>query len=346
MPRRILAVGLLLAAVTIGLPAGTAPPAAAQPAPPVSISGNFVGDAREEVFSYRAGEPQDEFLIMFDNGGVTGGDLTWTIFPFNVTGNSYVPVAGDFDGDGLDEIFWHGPGSIQDTMWHFQTPTSVVSIPFTVGGSYQPIVGDYTGDGVDDIHWYAPGATGDPLWEFNQGATFTSVARNVGGSYRPVVASIGKDNTDDTIWYGPGVIPDSLWDWTQGTNTQHTTQTLSISNTSYQPFQLDFFGEGPRSEDVYWYAPTATADPVWDYFFGVQFRLDNVADGFDDQGDVAVAGDYFADGGDDIIFLTNSDFSDFTLLDNPNFVFYDVTPVTSSSAGVAAESAAAVAADR
>jgi hypothetical protein len=109
MSRRILAVGLLLAAVTIGAPAGTLAPVAAQPQPPVFLSGSFTGDARDEGFAYRAGAPQDEYLVTFDNGGIPGGDLTWTIFPFNVNGTSDRPVAGDFDRDGRDENFWHGP---------------------------------------------------------------------------------------------------------------------------------------------------------------------------------------------------------------------------------------------
>jgi hypothetical protein len=338
----------MLAAAMIGVP-GTPVPVAAQPEPPVFLSGNFIGDAREEVFAYRAGAPQDEYLVMFDNGGVPGDNLTVNVFPFNVSGTSYRPVAGDFDGDGRDEIFWHGPGTIPDSMWHFQSTSSVVSVPFTVGGSYQPLAGDYTGDGADDIHWYAPGTAGDPLWEFNQGASFTSVGRNVGGTYRPVVASVGKDNTDDTIWYGPGSTPDSLWDWTRGT-TSHTTQTLSVSGTSYLPFRYDYFGEGSRSEDVYWYAQGPAGDPVWDFFLGMRFSLDNLTDPLDDQFDVAVAGDYFGDGLLDILFITNADLTDFTLFDSSfeaDFV-YDVTPVAAAdaSSGVSAEARARAEANR
>jgi hypothetical protein len=338
MLKRITVAGLVLAASTFGVPGGAPGPVGAQPLPPTFVSGNFVGDARDEVFAYRAGAPNDAYLLTFDNGGVPGGGLTWQIFPFTVDGAGLVPAAGDFDGDGRDEIFWYGPGAAPDSMWHFQSTSSVVSIPFSVGGtSYQPLAGDYTGDGTDDIHWYAAGPAGDPLWEFNQGASFTSVARNVNGSYRPVVASIGKDNTDDTLWYGPGSTPDSLWDWTQGT-TGHTTAALSVGGTSYRPFRYDYFGEGVRSEDVYWYVPGSGGDPVWEYFFGQRFALDNIASPYDDRSDTAVAGDYLGDGLMDILFVTNADMSDFTLFDSSfqqDFV-YDVSGAA-RSAGATAE---------
>jgi len=336
MLKRITVVGLVLAAATFGTTAGTSSPVAAQPLPPTFVSGNFVGDARDEVFAYRAGEPNDAYLATFSNGGVPGGELSWEIFPFTVDNAGYTPAAGDFDGDGRDEIFWYGPGALPDRMWHFQSTSSVVSVDYAVGGSsYRPLVGDYTGDGVDDIHWYAPGTTGDPLWEFNTSATYTSVGRNVDGTYRPVVASIGKDDTDDTIWYGPGATADSLWDWNVGT-LNHTTHSLSVSGTTYQPFRYDYFGEGFRGEDIYWYGQGTTGDPVWEYFFGQQFRLDDIASPYDDTFDSALAGDFFGDGLKDILFSTNADLSDFTLFDSSfeEDLVYDVPGASLGAAGV------------
>jgi FG-GAP repeat len=29
----------------------------------------------------------------------------------------YLPVTGDFDGDGRDDIAWYGPGGLSDSMW-------------------------------------------------------------------------------------------------------------------------------------------------------------------------------------------------------------------------------------
>jgi len=339
MIKRITAAGVVLAVSTFGAPVGTSNPvAAAQPMAPTFISGNFVGDAADEVFVYRAGEPHDSYLVVFDNGGVPGGELSWDTHPFTVDHQDLVPVAGDFDGDDRDEIFWYGPGDAPDSIWHFQGTGSVVRLPTGVSGTtYQPIAGDFTGDGADDIHWYAPGPTPDPLWEFEVGNAYWTHVRNVSGHYRPVVASIGKDDTDDTIWYGPGGTPDSVWDWTQGT-LDHTTQALSVAGTTYQPFRYDYYGDGRRGDDVYWYAQGSTGDPVWEYLFGQQFRLDDIASPHDDEFDTAVAGDYFGDGRMDILFVTNADLSDFTLFDaniEDDFV-YEV-PGTTGSATVTPE---------
>jgi len=261
------------------------------------VAGNFVGDARDEIFDYVGGAELD-LLITMGRVGPPGGDLDVQNHPFNVGGN-YLPVAGDFDGDNKDEIFWYGPGTTADSMWHFQSTSSAASVPYSVSGSYQPIVGDFTGDGVDDIFWYAPGAAGDPLWDFNQGGTYTSVSKNVGGTYTPVSVSIGKDNTDDIFWYGPGTAPDSLWDFTRGT-TNYTTRSMPV-NGVYRPVAVDMLGEGWRGDDIYFHSTSGGASPVWDFWMGQNFPFSETdspgAGTFD-----GLVGDFFADTQEDIFW--------------------------------------------
>jgi hypothetical protein len=65
-------------------------------------------------------------------------------------------IAGDFDGDGEDEILWYGLRGRPDTLWSGLAPggspqASTVSV--AKDGTYAGLVGDFDGDGRDDIFW-------------------------------------------------------------------------------------------------------------------------------------------------------------------------------------------------
>jgi hypothetical protein len=303
MRRRTIVSSLVLAGAAVAAPAGGTPPAGAQAVgTTAAFSGNFFGDSREEVFLYSDIEdpaPNDTMLA-FDNAGTPGGPVTVTTYPQDVQG-SFVPLAGDFDGDGLDEILWYGAGTAPDVLWDFTDFTTHTETPVSVRGFYVPVVGDFTGDHVDDILWYAPGSAADTLWEFDAGGTHTASSKPVQGNYFPLVASVGKDATDDILWYAAGNAPDTLWDWTAGTTARFTTQRWRVVG-SYLPFTVDIYGDGPRGGDFFWYAPGPGTDTFWDYFQGqrVQSFLDPVR-GFH----VPVAGDFLGDGQEDILWVND-----------------------------------------
>jgi len=81
-------------------------------------------------------------------------------------GGSHTPFAGDFDGNGVDDIFFYTPGSAADPMWFNTTGTFAgTRVNRSVDGTYVPAAADFDGNGVDDAIWFSPsGATGDPLW--------------------------------------------------------------------------------------------------------------------------------------------------------------------------------------
>jgi hypothetical protein len=297
MRKRTIVSCMLLAGSLVGIPAGGETPAAAQAWPGWTlVGGNFTGDARDETFWYHPGE-LPELLLSSSNGGVPDGEFDEVGWQFNVT-RTYQPFAGDFDGDGYDEIFWYAPGTASDSIWHWRadSPLNPVSKPISVSGAYTPLVGDFNGDRIDDILWYAPGNAPDTMWYFRKGGSHVSVPRTINRSYRPVVASVGKDATDDILWYAPGTAGDTIWDFTRGTR-NYTSKALTVNGSNYQPIGIDILGEGDRSEDVWWYAPGTAADPWWDYHLGAKVSAQNIPLSANRQ--IAV-GDYFGDGQEDV----------------------------------------------
>ena len=99
---------------------------------------------------------------------------------------TYRPLAGDFNGDGRDDVFWYARGTAQDWLWRGAPDRQFTSARMTVNGTYSPVVGNLDGDQFDDIFWYAPGLGADAIW-WGTPTGFTGQASSVAGTYVPLV---------------------------------------------------------------------------------------------------------------------------------------------------------------
>ncbi len=171
---------------------------------------------------------------------------------------SYLPLSGDFDGDGFWDIFWYGPGSAYDSLWRGKPGPGFSRVDVNVNGSYIPITGDFDADGRTDILWYGPGSAKDALWLGRPGGAFASGSVNVNGNYTPVSGDFDGDGHDDILWYGPGGAYDALWRGRPGA--VFTGYPITV-NGVYEPFAGDFNGNGRW--DIFWYGPGASKDSIW-----------------------------------------------------------------------------------
>ncbi len=238
--------------------------------------------------------------------------------------NGSVPVVGDFDGNGVDDIFWYGTGRISDQRWLFAADGSHTTEAHVVRGDYRPVAGDFTGDGVDDIFWYAPGPDADYLWDYEPGGGRSITKRSVagdlqpvvgdytgdgvdeifwyapsttpGGPLRPVAGDFTGDGVEDIFWHGPGSATDTLWNFTpRGT----LVKTVIDVRGSYQPFAGDFTGDGV--DDIFWFVPGPANDAMWDFEPGGGYTASRAS-----RGDAALpaVGDFTGGGVDDVVWST------------------------------------------
>lgn len=150
----------------------------------VPLVGNFdvdVGEEADEIFWL---DQDGESHVMWwdlDSMWVNGQGCTnqnHGFFAFADAGN-VKPFVGDFDRNGIDDIFWYSGGALppdpnnpfdvgpQEIIWFMgdKVILQVQTLPRMIDAA--PFVGDYNGDGCEDVLWYNPLAPNSPLWRAN-----------------------------------------------------------------------------------------------------------------------------------------------------------------------------------
>jgi hypothetical protein len=172
----------------------------------------------------------------------------------------YIPIPGDFDGDGTADVIWYGPGPKADYIWWGRGRGRFTGVKTTVRRSYIPLAGDFDGDGVDDVLWYGPGRRLDHIWWGGSNRRFKAQSLAIGGIYSPpVVGDFDGDGRDDIVWYGAGTRKD--WIWWGGANRRFTGAATNADGTFRPPFTGDFDGDG--RDDIYWYGKGDAPDFMW-----------------------------------------------------------------------------------
>jgi len=188
------------------------------------------------------------------------------------------PLLGDFNGDGLGDVFFYAPGTAADYLWTGKPNTgsdlanrfTVSSLP--VSGSYTPAVGDFDGNGDDDIFWYAAGSPADSIWYMDNGAISSSVAYNVSGAYTLLVGDHFHSDVDnsamkDDIFFYSSTGASSLWSGRSNrTFGSHAFSTQPPKNAKV--LMGNFISDpdhsgGTYDTDLLFYAPGTGADALW-----------------------------------------------------------------------------------
>ena len=209
-------------------------------------------------------------------------------------------LAGDFDGDGVDDVFGYRSGPASDGIaWNGEPKTFQSQ---RVSGDYLSLVEDFDGDGDDDVFWYAAGSRPDYLWWSDGDRTFTSAPERVNGTYQPFVGDFDGNGAGDVFWYAPGSAPDYLW-W--GSADGFASRPTTV-NGSYEPFVGDF--DGDDATDITWYAPGGAADYVW--WSGGDRTFHSVATTIGGTYEIST-GDHDGDGSDDVFFHGRGDRPDY-----------------------------------
>lgn len=198
-------------------------------------------------------------------------------------------MAGDFDGDGADDLAWYGGGP--DEIAFGGPGGAFTTLPLDAPDGQKGVVGDYDGDGIDDVVWYGPGE--DQLAAGRADRTFAVVPIDVPDEARPAVGDYDGDGNDDLLWYADGADSLALG---QADGTFATSPASAPDDAKAVVGDLD----GDGRDDVVWYRPGAAGDSVRygdgdGTFTTVRIRVDGTYRPF--------AGDFDGDGRSDVFWF-------------------------------------------
>jgi hypothetical protein len=169
----------------------------------------------------------------------------------------YVPLVGDFDRNGFDDIFWYGPGTGPDSAWYFG-PTGRRGVAQSVtGSSYRPAPGDFNRDGYDDIVWYAPGSGPESLWRGRASGFAKGSTMSITGTYRALPLDHNADGFEEVFLYttNRGIF------WKSGTSGFTSVLNGPSPPSGTRPVAGDFTGD--VRDDLLVYVPGSPIDPLY-----------------------------------------------------------------------------------
>jgi hypothetical protein len=298
-------------------------------------STDFNGDGREDLIWRR----QDGVLSNWlgtSAGGFTANDqnaLTRFDPSWNVVG------AGDFNGDGRDDLLWrHFDGTISNWLG---TATGGFTINdanawATISNAWKIVgTGDVNGDGIDDIIWrHLEGTLSNWLgteagsFTINDGAAFTNVSTDwqVTGT-----GDFNGDGHDDILWrHSNGTISNWLGTAAGGFTINDANAWTTAPTDWFVTRTGDFDGDG--REDILWRHSSGTIS-TWlaDSSGGFTPNDANAMIGVPLSWSVWDTGDFNGDGRDDILWrnFNSNQFTNWLGRPDGGFENNDINALTS-----------------
>jgi hypothetical protein len=179
--------------------------------------GDFNCDGRDDLVRFTRGSKADVFVNLSDGKRF---DLSYRWHDSFAAGNE-VPMIGDFNGDGCDDIATFTRGSTGDVFVALSNGHTFVGSGIRWHDSFAfdkevPAVGDFNGDGRDDIATFTRGVLGtqhkDVFVALSDGKRFNGNGANwysatAPVNYVPAVGDFNGDGRDDIVSFNRGSKP-------------------------------------------------------------------------------------------------------------------------------------------
>ncbi|MCR6488227.1 FG-GAP-like repeat-containing protein [Amycolatopsis sp. OK19-0408] len=189
----------------------------------IPLSGDFNGDGKADVATFARGSTGDVYVALSDGTKFDGNGVLWHDY---FAPNGEVPMVGDFNGDGKDDIATFTLSTSGDVYVALSDGTKFGAGALWHGdfgyGTELPAIGDFNGDGKDDIAVFTRGSTADVYVALSDGTKFVgngvkwhdSFAWN---SEQPAVGDFNGDGKDDIATFTRGTTSDVFVSLSDGT---------------------------------------------------------------------------------------------------------------------------------
>lgn len=174
--------------------------------------------------------------------------------------NTQLPLRGDFDANGYGDVFWYGPGAMNERYWRGSAFGYVDQSAINMGSSdWQPFVGDFNADRRDDVFWFDDDGPDEVFWGQANGSFVRADAnRNREAPAEVAVGDFNCDGADDIFWYGQFGAPDKVW-----FGSYLGFQTPVDENVTGTDFDVYAGNFNWYCDDILFYRPGGGDDFVW-----------------------------------------------------------------------------------
>ncbi|WP_222853517.1 FG-GAP-like repeat-containing protein [Fodinicola acaciae] len=258
--------------------------------------------------------PGGDVLVATSNGASAfGAGGKWQDqFAFN----GDLPLVGDFNGDGKDDVVSFTRGTDADVFVSLSDgskfdASAVKWHDFFAYGTEIPAVGDFNGDGKDDIVTFTRGSSADVYVALSDGTKFngTSVKWHDSFAYNdeyPMVGDFNGDGKDDIVTFTRGTTGDVYVALSDGTkfNGNAIKWHDDFAYNDEIPAVGDFNGDG--KDDIATFTRGTTADVYVALSDGSKFNGNGVKwhDHFAVGNETPAVGDVNGDGKADLVTFT------------------------------------------
>ncbi len=209
-------------------------------------------------------------------------------------------LVGDFDGDGRDDVLFHGAGTACDTAWLAEAGGSFAPVDFaaralSIDAGQHPYVGDFDGNGADDVLVHGAGAAPDEIW-WGSASGFHKQSLTITSEQPPLQGDFDGNGADDLLWFGPSATATL---WYGDASAVFDVKSIEAYWWLFRPSVGDFDGNG--TDDVLWYRPGPDSDVVW-WGVGNRSFAGAVLPAIDGDYQTSL-GDLDGDGADDVFWL-------------------------------------------
>ncbi|HEX6342086.1 DUF2961 domain-containing protein [Umezawaea sp.] len=239
----------------------------------IPVTGDFDGDGKHDVATFTRGASADVYVALSDGSRFVQDGWRWHDF---FAADAEVPLVGDFDGDGRDDIATFTRGDAADVFVALSTGrgfagTAVKWHDHFAVGAERPAVGDVDGDGRDDVVTFTGGAAYASL---SDGTRFVQDAWRWHDALpaRSTVGDVNGDGRADAVSFVDGAVTAALSNGTSfGTSTRWHDH-FAVGDEL--PGVGDVTGDG--KDDVVTFTRGAAADVYVATSTGTRFAGDGV----------------------------------------------------------------------
>jgi subtilisin family serine protease len=303
-----------------------------------SMTGDANGDGRDDIIEFTRGSTGDVFVSL-STGSSFGTRTKWhDVFAFGTE----VPLVGDFNGDGRDDIAAFTRGSTADVYVALSNGSSFVGTAVRwhasfAFGSEIPLVGDFNGDGRDDIAAFTRGSTADVYVALSNGSSFVGTAVRWHSSFAsgwriPMAGDFNGDGRDDIIEFTRGAAADAFVSLSTGSSFGTRVKWHDLfAFGSELPAVGDFNRDGREDIATFTRGPAAdvyVATSNGSSFIGTAVKWH---DFFAAGAEVPGTGDFTGDGREDIVTFTRGSSADVYVASSTGAVFSGTSVLWHSS---------------